>query len=753
MPEYLAPGVFIEETSFRAKSIEGVGTSVAGMVGPTRTGPLRGKPEVLTSFEEFQRIYGDARKLTLGGEEVINHTAIAAKSFFDNGGKQLYVTRVVKDVNLGGEDGAGTTAKAASAKSSSSDPVLQFTSRFPGAMGNYWLEARWRDSENVLKQDVVTTLEADETYVLDAAYVTKASFDGTVALADAKFPVTVRAVVTAKKVGSSVDTLEISALLATDQTGAPVAASDLASKLKLAAIAANPRARLLQAGLKTPALGKLEGTQRVSLYLRGVPGASEAPFLDTGWGSKSRFVGQLDVDAQTVTVKAASDGPTADKTLSLAELSACPSVVALSVRRSFDLGVRVGVAVKSGETVGGTGADQDDVKTEPGEELYTFAGVTTNPSDATNGIAARLLASPSRRYDRLTVPVACTVADGATESDIHDALQALFDDADSFLGDEGPDKPRCLVRLAGGSDGDAPGATDYAGETDLQKGGTGFASLEDVDDVSIVMIPAAAAIPGDGDGSEHLGVILEMQKHCRKMRYRVGLVDSRKGMSISEVRELRSELSDDRLALYYPWVVIADPNGINGDIMVPPAGFLAGIYAYTDVQRGVHKAPANEVVVGAKRFEVEINRFQQEVLNPDRVNCLRALPGLGMRVWGSRTLSIDSEWMYVNVRRYFLYLEKSIEKSTQWVVFEPNGEQLWDNVRNTVDQFLFNEWRQGRLLGSSPKEAYFVRCDRSTMTQNDLDNGRLVCLIGAAPLRPAEFVIFRIGQKTADASS
>jgi phage tail sheath protein FI len=235
------------------------------------------------------------------------------------------------------------------------------------------------------------------------------------------------------------------------------------------------------------------------------------------------------------------------------------------------------------------------------------------------------------------------------------------------------------------------------------------------------------------------------------MRYRIGIVDARRGMSLSEVRDFRSNFDDSRLALYYPWVVIKDPNGSGQDIEVPPAGFVAGIYAGTDVRRGVHKPPANEPVIGALRFAQDINRFQQELLNPNGINCLRSFPGRGHRIWGGRTLSSDPEWIYVNVRRYFLYLERSIEKSTQWVVFEPNGERLWSNVRSSVEDFLYNEWRNGRLLGDSPKAAYFVRCDRSTMTQNDLDFGRLVCLVGVAPLRPAEFVIFRIGQKTADA--
>jgi phage tail sheath protein FI len=185
----------------------------------------------------------------------------------------------------------------------------------------------------------------------------------------------------------------------------------------------------------------------------------------------------------------------------------------------------------------------------------------------------------------------------------------------------------------------------------------------------------------------------------------------------------------------------------------PPSGFVAGIYARNDIQQGVHKSPANEVIRQALGFETLVNRAQQEVLNPKGINCLRFFEGRGYRVWGARTLTSDPEWKYLNVRRYFAFLERSIELGTQWAVFENNGPTLWRNVRTTISDFLFNEWSSDHLLGTRPDEAFFVRCDRTTMTQNDLDNGRLVCLIGVAPLRPAEFVIFRIGQKTADASN
>ncbi len=157
------------------------------------------------------------------------------------------------------------------------------------------------------------------------------------------------------------------------------------------------------------------------------------------------------------------------------------------------------------------------------------------------------------------------------------------------------------------------------------------------------------------------------------------------------------------------------------------------------------------MVYGLTKFEMNINQGRNEVLNPEHINALRFFPGRGNRVWGARTMSSDPEWMYVNVRRLFIYLEHSIDKATQWAVFEPNGEALWRNISRTVTDFLEVQWRNGALMGRSPEEAFFVLCDRSTMSQNDLDNGRLICLIGVAPVKPAEFVIFRIGQWTADA--
>jgi hypothetical protein len=173
---------------------------------------------------------------------------------------------------------------------------------------------------------------------------------------------------------------------------------------------------------------------------------------------------------------------------------------------------------------------------------------------------------------------------------------------------------------------------------------------------------------------------------------------------------------------------------------------MVGIYARSDQERGVHKAPANEVVRGAMELEFRITKGEQDILNPRHINCIRFFPGRGIRVWGARTTILDTLWKYINVRRLFIYIEESIEEGTQWVVFEPNDQKLWARVIQTITQFLTRVWRDGALMGTTPEEAFFVKCDRTTMTQDDIDNGRLICVIGIAPVKPAEFVIFRIAQ-------
>jgi phage tail sheath protein FI len=304
------------------------------------------------------------------------------------------------------------------------------------------------------------------------------------------------------------------------------------------------------------------------------------------------------------------------------------------------------------------------------------------------------------------------------------------------------------VILQHGDDGVRPVFGDYEGEEFPDGEKSGLMAFEDIDDISIIAAPGSTYEYDTNTGNAD-AIIQALIGHAERMRYRIAVIDAGDGLGITDVSEARGKIDTTYAALYYPWVTVMDPI-TSVELNLPPSGFVAGIYARNDIERAVYKAPANEVVTGAIGFEKVINKAQQEVLNPLGVNCFRFFEGRGFRLWGARTATSDPEWKYVNLRRYFAYLEHSIDKGTQWAVFEPNGEKLWANVRRTISDFLFNEFQNGALLGDKPEQAFFVRCDRSTMTQNDLDNGRLVCKVGVAPLRPAEFVIFRIGQWTAD---
>jgi phage tail sheath protein FI len=335
-----------------------------------------------------------------------------------------------------------------------------------------------------------------------------------------------------------------------------------------------------------------------------------------------------------------------------------------------------------------------------------------------------------------------------------DALAALFGDTAGMTAefDRLPPLQKGVLRefaLGLGNDGARPGAGEYEGkeeQTELRR--TGLKQFEAIDDISIVAAPGVTAkyTTFRDDANATIGQLLG---HAERMKYRIAVIDSAEGHTIAEVRKMRAKIASKWGALYFPWVKVLDPI-TRRVIPMPPSGFVAGIYARNDINRAVYKAPANEVVTLALGFEMMLSKSQQEVLNPEGINCFRFFEGRGMLVWGARTISPDPEWKYVNLRRYFAYLEHSIDRGTQWAVFEPNGERLWANIRRTVEDFMLNEWQSGALLGDKPEKAFFVKCDRTTMTQNDLDNGRLVCLIGVAALTPAEFVIFRIGQWTAD---
>ena len=298
--------------------------------------------------------------------------------------------------------------------------------------------------------------------------------------------------------------------------------------------------------------------------------------------------------------------------------------------------------------------------------------------------------------------------------------------------------------LTNGADDPAGiGPDDYAG---LKHGGRtieqGLAALESDRYREVALAYAPDASPDTAR---------KVIAHCEKMRFRFAVIDSPKGVkTASQLNPLDTITESSDAAFYYPWLVTADPL-TGARTLTPPGGHVLGVYARTDAERGVFKAPANETVRGALSLEFDINNEVQESLNSKGVNVIRDLPGRGIRVWGARTISADTRWRFVSVRRLLTFLEHSIAEGTRWVVFEPNDQRLWARVTDTVRLFLRSQWRQGALFGRTEDEAFFIKCDRTTMTQDDILNGRLICEIGVAPVKPAEFVNFRIFQWTAEA--
>lgn len=281
--------------------------------------------------------------------------------------------------------------------------------------------------------------------------------------------------------------------------------------------------------------------------------------------------------------------------------------------------------------------------------------------------------------------------------------------------------------------------SDYQG-TDITGQRTGLAALKQLDDVSIVCVP---------DENQIRGLTEALVAHCENMADRFAILSAPE--DAGRVSEMETPVDSQYAAYYYPWIEIKDPI-TNVDKLVPPTGHVAGCYARNDGETGIHGSPANMVVRGALDLQHNITKGEQDVLNPKGVNCIRSFQGRGIRIWGARTTSSDPEWKYINVRRLFLYIEQSIDEGTQWAVFEPNDRDTWARVRQSVSNFLETCWRDGALMGTSPDEAFFVNCGEETMTQDDIDNGRLICEIGVAPVKPAEFVIFRIQQWTEEAS-
>ncbi len=607
MPEYLAPGVYVEETSFRSKSIEGVSTTVTGFIGPTRYGPVDLENQLLTSLADFELAYGDRDQLEFGASLRHNYVWHAARAFFQEGGQQLYVSRIFRrldsDSNL--EAFGGQV-----------DPV-------PVQIGVLWADGHARG-------------RLDVTAAAERSLSVRARWPGLQGDLRVRFTV---------HVGQNILTFNRQVV-----NGVTVDEPVVPSVVDRDVV-------LIQRAVSPPV----------------------APDF---------FLAHFDVDTQSYTFTS-KGGTTFDTT------GAGPN--------TLGRGDTVQVIKLNIGTTTADGLSPFDV----------WSGLAPDPlhetNDALDGVTnvfGSWVEDPTLERNHGRDKPIVIVAESLVDDGL-DLLQAIFDAdpgqassppaptdhvslRDAVLDPTLGDADRWVdVVLAGGNDGQVPGATEYEGEADpTTTTKIGLVQFEDIDVLSIIAAPGSTF--GYLANQDEVNTIVNLLiDHCAKMKYRIAVLDSGDGLTISDVQDMRARFDSTYAAFYYPWVRVLDPV-TRVPIYLPPSGFVSGIYARNDITRAVFKAPANEVVTLSIGFERLINKAQQDVLNPLGINCFRFFSGRGYRLWGGRTISSDPEWKYVNIRRYFAYLEHSIDLGTQWAVFEPNGPQLWANIRQTIADFLLN---------------------------------------------------------------
>jgi phage tail sheath protein FI len=764
MPQYLSPGVYIEEPPVGPHPIQGVSTSTTGMVGVTVRGPAVGKPKLVTSFNDFQRTFGGF--LPTPDPTIVNTWSdpkdggawwlfpLAVKGFFDNGGQLLYVKRVVakeKSKTVPGATSATGTFKgglfADVTKTSPKDAREISVSHLVGIDTTTVITLKYLDPASpphdqsfkpqtydtatgkITLPDNVTLdqeLRAGRDLVLIKAQDTNDTFTVT-AIDPGEWGngINVRVTPVVTTLGLLVDGAPFATQLTT-KADKDVPTVDVAAVPGLDTTTPHiPPPFLVQIDQKRFQVTKVEPTEQGALRLTlkaedgGDPTHNEWPIglpvrrvryaNQAGAGPTLRVAGARRLYPNAIVEL---DNGTVKQTLQVAEKDAVKDdVVTFTTNANAGYLEDAKLHLIEAQVVlsytDGTGA--------PIEE--SFSNLRLGDKDP-QGAVARI--NGQSQLVTVAQPVSLVSKD----------------DFRLPVGPQGPALP-----LGSGLDNYASlTVDDFVGSDGGSGLRTGIQALEDIDEIAICAVPGMWSQTVQGS----------LIEHCELLKDRFAILDPSDGLDIEGISTFRQGRITQYAALYYPWCITRDSLSGN-DVRVPPSGHLAGVYADTDDTRGVHKAPANVVVRGIKLLgglAQDITKREQDVINPVGINALRFFPGLGERVWGARTLSSDSDWKYINVRRLFIYVEKSIYNGTQWVVFEPNDEQLWALVRQTISAFLTTTWRSGALAGTTPEEAFFVRCDRTTMTQDDRDNGRLICIVGLAPVYPAEFVIFRFEQKT-----
>jgi len=695
MPTYQAPGIYVEEQSSGSRPIEGVSTSVAAFVGVTEKGPL-GAATLVTSFSDFVRQFGGPLKIVQGAAHLANHYLYYTVShFFAQRGTRCYVVRVVHYSDL---DTAATAAIPASAPFAGTSLA---GAAVAGALSVRALNpGRWGESLSVgiTRSSRFSVLLADPV---------GAAGDTQVTLVD------------------NTDVVAGSLLWIVEEASGVVQGIDAANN---SIIFQEP----LQQGSQ-----QFDGDISDAVVVRVVSADLQLD-TTTNMGGSTVHQGAGDAAAPTGIILASNtkfDGSLLRNgdVLSFIFKQALVIVDRISTTTAASTGeTAMLVRLPSGDTVGDA-FDQNKSRAyaldfrlrveEDGNEVEVHENLSLVETNTVDHVNVRLGAeSGNSQY---------IVADEDTTT----STAVLVD-------------PAALTPLGSGNDGlSGLNDADFVG-SEIQL--TGLRALDRVKDASILCLPNASG-----------ALATQVLNYCNTRQDLLYIIDAPDYLdpavpslvppTVQEIVEwvgTTHALASKYGAIYYPWIKVADPF-TGADLPVPPSGAVAGVYAYTDAKRGVQKAPAGTdtaLLSVASGVEQVLTKADNDTLLPARINAIRSLPGEGIVVWGSRTLATDAEWRYVNVRRLFTFLEQSIERGTQWTAFEPNDATLWKNIRRNVASFLRLQWLEGKLAGGTEEAAFFVKCDEETNPPEVVDAGQVVTEIGAAPLKPAEFVIFRIKQ-------
>jgi uncharacterized protein len=668
MPEYLSPGVYVEEQQ-ALQPIAGVSTSTTGFVGMTVRGPSSGPPILVTSFAEFVRNFGDYLTDSAALHEY-RYLPYAVKGFFDNLGKRAYIVRVVAQGNATATDagaalGEVRTRLLADAPSNAVVPAATPVIR---VLSTHGIDTTAKITLVQIKNGLTTS---------DGPYKVLRYNDATGEVTlDTPLNNSYQAQYT---------TVELTVTVAA-VTKFRISAKDPGAWGNQIVVQLRPSSRVT--------VQRADNTNLAALNI--VPLASAANF----------YIGAI-VEFNTGSVK---------HWRKVTNILGASIVVDTPFAANTDLNVDGGAP--AGFTVTTVSTCEFDLTASWGSTSEQFRSLTMD--DTTSTYYGKVLADQS---NLIAMTPGTTPDTGNTP----------------FILPAAPDG--LTLTLLNGVDGTgAPLPSSYIGVDNGPGSRTGIQALADALDVSIVAVPGIAGTPNQP-------IVNALITHCETLRYRFAIVDPSENSTLPGIQLQRGLYDTKYAALYYPRVTVFDPVS-NNTILVPPSGHMAGIYAQTDDTRGVWKAPANVVIAGIDSLEFKVSTGDQDVLNPININVLRdfTTQDRGLRVYGARCMTSYSAWKYINVRRLFIFLEASLDQGTQWAVFEPNDQRLWGRLTQSVSAFLTSVWREGGLMGSKAEEAFFVQCGMpETMTQDDLDNGRLIMNIGVSPVYPAEFVIIRIG--------